>query len=102
MGEPGQDKLNETWTRRDYLVKDEEVGERLNGMRMPPGSRRDRVVLLLTNWFDRVLWNELCDIAERHGTLIENVSFFDAAYVVKGTGYYLMVESFTTRGRWTR
>ncbi len=102
MGEPAQDKLNETWSRRDYLVKDEEVRERLNGMRMPPDSRRDRVVLLLTNWFDRVLWNELCDIADRHGTLIENVSFLVAAYVVKGTGYYLMVESFTTRGRWTR
>ncbi len=69
--------MSEKSTRCDYLVKDEEVRERLNGMRMPPGSRRDRVVLLLTNWFDRVLWNELRDIAELNGQMHRSTTRMD-------------------------
>ena len=82
---------------RPYLVTDEVIQKRLPNS-LPSGANRNSVVLLLSSWFDRVLWQELERAVSQQGEKLENIVLIKAAYVKRPSGFYLSMEKVVVRG----
>ncbi len=55
-------------------------------------------MLLLSGWFDRLLWRGLENAVSQHGERLANIALIKASYVKKSGGVYLSIGRVVVRG----
>ena len=84
---------------RPYLVTDEEVARRLRSLPLPRGAKRGSVVLLLSGWFDAMLWREIDRAVTQAGQSLSSVAVIQARYVQSPSGTYLALGRMRVRSK---
>lgn len=75
--------------KHPHFVEDKEIRARLELLQLPLGANREGVVLLLSGWFNRVLWGTVADGVMAPDLKIQDLAEVEASYVKADDGFFL-------------
>jgi|TARA_B100001964_G_scaffold238823_1_gene305024 hypothetical protein len=85
--------LDSMATGRPHLVSDVRIHDSLRTIDLPDDALDDRVVLLLTEPFDNLLWDIIDETIASHGLGLSKVALVRGTYVENESGVFLCLDS---------
>jgi len=85
--------MNSMAIGRPHLVSDVRIHDRLRTIDLPSDALDDRVVLILTEPFDNLLWDIIDETIASRGLDLSKVALVKGTYVEGGNGVFLRFDS---------